>query len=161
MILFSENVFISYGYLQLVSGDDDYLDLTDSFKGQSNGLLGGMHSGRLFMLTGTQTGEIPLTVRLGHSDETGWEEIVEAPLAPNSFDVALLDWSGEVVTRFELPEPSYRARWSASGMGDSLDNPGSNERYELSLRPAAFEPDATIRQTSGAARSWRSSLGLV
>lgn len=121
--------------------------------------------GTAFLVTGTHTGAIPVSVRLLDTAPAlgAWEEIVEVSFAPLSARRGLYGWGADVSLEIDLPQPSYRLRWSASGMDEgkaqdvATEETPAQDRYEVSLWPAPFSPDLILRCTSEIASYWHRS----
>lgn len=89
-----------------------------------------------------------------------WEEIVEISFEPLDSRTGLYGWGTDACVVLDLPHPSYRVRWSASGMDEGKAQDVASEeqpapdRYDLSLWPAPHAPDAILRCTSNVAHFW-------
>ncbi|MFE6736021.1 hypothetical protein [Microbacterium sp. NPDC057650] len=161
-VVFDGSVWTSYAQAALTTGELEPPLPDDAFRGQSNGLCGAAVDGTLFLITGTHTGQVPIRVSLHDEapDLGDWEEIVEASLLPASGTAALAGWAENPAVRFAVPEPSYRARWNATGMDAGHQQDVADEAdpapdsYELMLWPAPAAPDAILRRTSAQASYW-------
>jgi hypothetical protein len=161
-VIFDGMVWTSYSQLWLVSTGAEMSEVAETFVGQSNGLCGGAVSGCAFLVTGTHTGRIPVRVQILDKAPSlgGWEEIVETTFTPSDASTGLFGWDGDASVTFNLPNTSYRLRWSASGMDAgkaqdlATDDFPAPDRYEISLWPAAPAPDSILRRTSDVAAGW-------
>lgn len=87
-VLFSGTLGIEYGqfYIDVADDedeDDDYLDPSEAFQGQENGICGAAQAGKLFFVTGIQNGTIAIRVELHAAEppiDRSYEEVVEVPL---------------------------------------------------------------------------------
>ncbi len=160
------HVYSSQIYLESDVGPGEEgvpMDFVADFKGQRNGLCGAATPGRLCMVTGTHTGDVPLAIQL-HSapppvDER-WEDIVEVSFHVERWRVTLIPLLGEGVP-LPLPLGHYRARYCASGMDIELEPRLSacDERYLLQLwRSDGPEPDRIVQGGSARAGGWHSQL---
>ncbi|HEX6682998.1 MAG TPA: hypothetical protein VF062_09400 [Candidatus Limnocylindrales bacterium] len=168
--LFQDPMPVAYGQFYVTGDDDDFLDLTESFAGQSNGLCGAAVQGGLFLITGTHSGHVQLTVELhdGQPPEAtgGWEEVVEVPFLPASTMIHLQAWGGEGWWDLHLesnPGNGFRVRYCASGMDRGREQVGADldelaqDEYLLQLWPIGDQvprPDAVLRQASSHAAYW-------
>jgi hypothetical protein len=165
-ILHDDLIPVSYGQFYVI-GDEDDLDLPESFAGQQNGLCGAAIEAGLFLITGTHTGQVRLTVELHDAPAPPaaqeWEEVVEVSFRSGG-EVQLAAWGGDGEWPLDLlPDSLYRVRYCALGMDRSreavlseadYDLP-AKDRYLLQFWPAGREePDAVLRQTSAAAAYW-------
>jgi hypothetical protein len=159
--LFSGEVHVAYGQVYVCSDDDGH-DLGDSFAGQRAGLCGGAVPGHLFLLTGTHTGSVPVTVELYETepplDADAWEDIVEVSFRPVSDKTCLVEWD---YRRYPLPlsETSYRVRYHCRGMDETHDAVrGAGEpvldEYLLRFWPSPPASDRVVKETSRAAAYW-------
>ncbi|WP_409473642.1 hypothetical protein [Streptomyces sp. HC307] len=159
--LFSGEVHVAYGQVYVCS-DDDGLDLGDSFAGQRAGLCGGAVPGHLFLLTGTHTGSVPMTVELHETepplDADAWEDIVEVSFRPVSDKTYLVEWDCRWYP-LPLSETSYRVRYHCRGMDEARNavrDAGEPvlEEYLLRFWPSPPAPDRVVKETSRAAAYW-------
>ncbi|HTI28003.1 MAG TPA: hypothetical protein VL652_43875, partial [Kutzneria sp.] len=144
----SEDVWVHYGQFY-VHSTDDWPDLGECFAGQRNGLCGGAMPGHLFLITGSHTGYVGLTVELHEQapvlDET-WEEIVEVSFRPLG-DTQILGWAGEWASELDLADVDYRVRYCGTRMDDGHEQDGRDEdepeldRYLLQFWPSPPAPD--------------------
>ncbi len=159
--LFSGEVNVEYGQAYVCSDEDGY-DLEGSFAGQRAGLCGGAVPGHLFLLTGTHTGSVPITVELHETepplDADAWEDIVEVSFRPRSDDTCLVEW-GDRWYPLPLSEASYRVRYQCRGMDEArnavrdADEPVLEE-YLLRFWPSPPVADRVVKETSRAAAHW-------
>ncbi|MCK2242006.1 MULTISPECIES: hypothetical protein [unclassified Crossiella] len=158
--LLDHTVSVHYGQMYLLNRDSPFDgDLSASFRGQSNGLLGAARPELLFLITGRHTGEVGLTIEL-HEQEPplgeDWPDVVEASCQLTGDDPVLSEW-GERWYALDLPPGEYRIRYCAQGMdaaNDAITEDGVVDRYLLQLWPAEPAPDAVRRQTSKNAAYW-------
>ncbi|MGW0702390.1 hypothetical protein ACWD0A_24360 [Streptomyces sp. NPDC002867] len=158
--LFSDEVHVAYGQIYVCS--DDIHSLEDSFAGQRAGLCGGAVPGHLFLLTGTHTGSVPITVEL-HATEPPldadlWEDIVEVSFRPVSNRVQLVEWDSGWYP-LPLSETSYRVRYHCRGMDGAHNAAGdvgerAVDEYLLRFWPSPPAPDRVVKETSQAAAYW-------
>jgi len=157
----SEDVWVHYGQFY-VHSTDDWPDLGECFAGQRNGLCGGAMPGHLFLITGSHTGYVGLTVELHEQapalDET-WEEIVEVSFRPLG-DSQILGWGGEWASELDLADVDYRVRYCGTRMDDGHEQDGRDEdepeldRYLLQFWPSPPAPDQVVKQTTEVAAYW-------
>ncbi|RKS09237.1 hypothetical protein DFP74_4970 [Nocardiopsis sp. Huas11] len=159
--LFSGEAHVAYGQIYVSSEAEGY-DLGDHFAGQRAGLCGGAVPGHLFLLTGTHTGPVPLTVELGETepplDADAWEDIVEVSFRPVSGETVLAEWGGDAHP-LDLAETSYRVRYQCRGLDEAHDTTrvaGDPVRDEYLLRfwPSPPAADRVVKETSHAAAYW-------
>jgi len=165
-VLFDGLIGVHYGFIQVYSESEDWPDSEITFRGQTNGLLGGAHPGHLFVSVGLHTGDVPVRVVL-HDVEPAlgeWEDIVEVSFRPKTTDLWVLGF--DEGTEIQLPIATYRARWSASHMDAGNEHGVTDfegpapDRYELALWPVDEQrPDAILRQTSHQAAYWHGTRG--
>ncbi|MHA7262470.1 hypothetical protein ACX80W_04595 [Arthrobacter sp. TMN-37] len=163
--LFEDLVSTSYSQLYLLSGGAELVHPAEAFVGQNNGLCGGSVDGAAFLVTGTHTGLIPVCVQLLDTAPPlgDWEEIVEISFRPHGVRTGLYGWAENASFVFDLPDPSYRLRWSASGMDEgkaqdvATEERPAPDRYEISFWPAPYAPDTILRSTSRNAQYWQRS----
>ncbi|WP_340537881.1 hypothetical protein [Nocardioides sp. GXZ039] len=158
-VLYDDEIPVHYGFIDL-NGDDR--DLIDARRGQSNGLLGARFPGRLSMITGLHTGEVPLRIEWHQAEpemDPSCADVVEASVE-FAATAAVLSSFDEVI-ELELPQAGWhRARYSAHDMqaGSDLDATDEGEsapdRYVLQLWPAPEAPDAVVVGASEIAAYW-------
>ena len=157
--LMSGAAWADYGQLYVESGGDA-LEMDKCFGGQANGLCGGAVPGTLFLITGTDVGEVDFTVEL-HDQPPAvgeeWEDVVEVSFRPGG-PVVLCTWAHENSWSLDALEPiDHRVRYCVVGMDDARGGGSpepSRERYLLQFWPAPPEPDRIVRQTSEHAAYW-------
>ncbi|MBA2950991.1 hypothetical protein [Streptomyces himalayensis] len=158
--LFSSEVHVAYGQIYVCSDDIHLLEA--SFAGQRAGLCGGAVPGHLFLVTGTHTGSVPITVELHETDPPLdadlWEDIVEVSFRPVSNKVQLVEWD---TGWYPLPlsETSYRVRYHCQGMDEAPNAAGEAgepavDEYLLRFWPSPPAPDRVVKETSQAAAYW-------
>ncbi|GAA2829536.1 hypothetical protein GCM10010452_67390 [Crossiella cryophila] len=158
--MLGKTVSVHYGQMYLLNRDSPFDgDLSASFRGQSNGLLGAARPELLFLITGRHTGEVGLDIEL-HDREpppaADWPDVVEASCRLTGDDPVLSEW-GERWYELDLPPGDYRIRYCAQGMdaaNDAVTADGVLDRYLLQLWPAEPAPDAVLSQTSRSAAYW-------
>jgi hypothetical protein len=159
-VLLDQVVFVAYGQIYLESATARMAgEMAESFRGQSNGLCGGVVPGMLFLITGTHTGEVRFRVEL-HDREPplgeDWEDAVEASLSSAEGEIALAEWGGSGWHPLRMPAGDYRVRYHAQRMDEG--HQGSEDRavdhYLLQLWPASPAPDRIVRVTSAGAAYW-------
>jgi len=153
--MFDGRVHVSYRQVLVESGERT-ADFSAAFSGQENGLVGAGEPGCLVLVTGTHTGDVGLRVVL-HDDappvDPRWEDVVEATFVPAGPEVTLLGLMSDAACVFPLPAPSYRARWSGTGIDEAYDGTvGADDAlvdtFELAFWPAAPLPAEIVRQAS-------------
>lgn len=163
--LFDGEFNVAYGQLYLDGRADPETgapELDACFAGQTAGLCGAAVPGHLFVLTGTHTGSVPLTVELHDAqpplDADAWDDIVEVSFASTSDDVALIDWDGEHQSLAVSPG-SYRVRYHCRGMDaasghDRFDDDPVEDEYLLQFWPAPTRCDRIVKETSRSGTYW-------
>ncbi|MDJ1137009.1 hypothetical protein [Streptomyces iconiensis] len=164
--LFNGEFGVDYGQLYIDSrGDPDEGPedgLHECFMGQRAGLCGAAVPGHLFLLTGTHTGSVPLTVELHDAepplDAGDWEEIVEVSFRTGPEDTELIEWDGGGQD-LGLPQGEYRVRYHCRGMDEARDGVRSAgepvvDEYLLRFWPGPAERDRVVKETSGSAAYW-------
>ncbi|MEU4766469.1 hypothetical protein AB0H12_24750 [Actinosynnema sp. NPDC023794] len=157
--LMSGPAWADYGQLYVAGGEGSF-GMDECFGGQANGLCGGAVPGTLFLMTGTDVGEVDFTVEShDQAPPVGeeWEDVVEVSFRPAG-PTALHSWAYENSWPLDGLAPiDYRVRYCAIGMDDAraADPPSpSRERYLLQFWPATPEPDRIVRRTSEHAAYW-------
>jgi hypothetical protein len=160
-ILFDGDVDVHYGFIYLLPVGEDMPDLSDSRRGQANGLCGAAVPGSLSVVTGTHTGPVPVRAELHDAEPPvgeQWEDVVEVSLdvRPEEYWLSAFAWAEPVDG---LPAGTHRARWCATGMDEAhdrtrLDGEPEIDRYLLQLWPALPAPDAVVRRGSENAGYW-------
>ena len=169
----SDEVFVHYGQLYVVSEEDAYPDLRAAFRGQGVGLCGAAEEGMLFLTTGLHTGDVSFAVEVheqrpeidgdggdGGDGGGGWEEVVEVSFTPVTTGSILMQWAGERCWELDLPVADYRVRYCAAGMDAGrakdtrLDGEPVLDRYLLQFWPSPPEPPRLVRQASETAAYW-------
>lgn len=158
--LFAGELPVHYAFAHvLTDGHEQWSDLRDTRRGQTNGLLGAGVAHQLHFVTGLHTGSVAFTAAWSEAgppigDE--WDEVVEASLDVASTEALLTSFEDA----FPLAMPAtgwHRVRDNAAGFdaGKRADTarPGP-DRYLLQLWPATPEPDRIVRQTSAEAAHW-------
>lgn len=165
MLSFAGVVPVSYSQLLVASGEMEGVEYLAAVHGQDNGLCGAAVPGFLFLVTGTHTGLVHLTVReLGAAPElTAAEEIVEVSFSPETPRVSILGWDGERLFQGELSVPSNRVRWSlmsAASAHVTEDGGPQIEHCLLEFWPAPTSGDAVVRTSTESARYWHSQATM-
>ena len=161
--VFADKVFAQYGQAYVQAANADFSAAHS--KGQANGLCGAAIPGQLFLVFGTHTGHVHLSIRICSDEPTlseEWEEVVEVPFSPpTGTEVGFVDWNREVWAPVPLLPGTYRARYSAKNfrlaeLGDQDFDPSGEcvERYELVFWPAPIRADAILKVTSLHAKYW-------
>src|SRR5262249_54800991 len=119
--VFEGTVEIDYSQAYVMDVNSGIPDMSESFRGQSNGLCGAATGKALFLHTGLHIGPVGFTIDLLEAPpllEDDWEEIIEASfyVSATAPDVALLEWAGESSYPIPLLPGSYRVRYCARGM---------------------------------------------
>jgi hypothetical protein len=90
-----------------------------------------------------------------------WEEVVEASFTmPESRQLGLSDWNGEIRREVPIAPGTYRIRYSAVRFAEAEDVPEAEndanpvEQYEVVFWPAAAGPDKVLKVTRPAAQYW-------
>jgi hypothetical protein len=107
----SEDVSVHYGQFY-VHSNDDWPDLEECFYGQRNGLCGGAVPGHLFLITGSHTGLVGLTVEMHEQPpvvDEAWEDVVEVSFRPQGH-AHIAGWGGDWTSTLDLAEIDYRVR---------------------------------------------------
>lgn len=174
--VFSGLLSVHYRLAYVLMRDVIPSDLSDAFRGQTNGLCGAATRGAICLITGLHTGYVGFSVDVLDAApplDDDWEEIVETSFAipdeDEEFendgriiaerDVAIVEWGGKCYP-FPLLPGSYRVRYCARGMdlGRHRDTTLTGEApvdfYSLAFWPADPAPDCVIKQTSEAAAYW-------
>ncbi|MGW3512726.1 hypothetical protein [Streptomyces sp. NPDC000994] len=158
--LFSDEVHVAYRQIYVCS--DGIHSPEDSFAGQRAGLCGGAVPGHLFLLTGTHTGSVPITVEVHETepplDADLWEDIVEVSFRPVSDKIELAEWDSRWYP-LPLSETTYRVRYHCRGMDEARTAVGDArepavEEYLLRFWPSPPAPDRVVKETSQAAAYW-------
>ncbi|GAB2505950.1 hypothetical protein [Nocardiopsis aegyptia] len=163
--LFSGEAHVDYGQIY-VCGDDGRASegplLEASFAGQRAGLCGAAVPGHLFLLTGTHTGYVPITVELHGAepplDAEAWEDVVEVSFRPVSAENALVEWDGDSHP-LSLSHTPYRVRYHCRGMDEAHDATRATgdpvvDEYLVRLWPGPVAADRVVKETSEAAAYW-------
>ncbi|MCC8243295.1 hypothetical protein [Saccharothrix luteola] len=150
---------VDYGQLYVESGEASFA-MDECFGGQVNGLCGGAVPGTLFLMIGTNVGEVDFAVELHDRPPpvgAEWEDVVEVSFRPTG-PVALYVWAHEDSWSLDELEPiDYRVRYCAVGMDDARDDDfrrPARDRYALQFWPAPPEADRIVRQTTEHAAYW-------
>ncbi|CAL9504366.1 hypothetical protein SUDANB58_03520 [Streptomyces sp. enrichment culture] len=138
-------------------------ELSEAFAGQGQGLCGASEPGFLWLITGTHTGRIALTVEV-HEEEPDlapeWEDVVEASFCPLSDRTRLVQWAGEAEWDLGLARTGHRVRYCVRGMDEERRGTGpgaggpATEKYLLQFWPAPPAPARVLRRTSERAAYW-------
>ncbi|ADD42961.1 hypothetical protein [Stackebrandtia nassauensis] len=165
--LFDGEFNVSYGQLYLdgrIDPDEGAEpDLDNCFMGQTVGLMGAAIPGHLFVLTGTHSGSVPLTVEVHETepslDADAWEDVVEVSFESDADEVALIEWDGDFQS-LDLSPGSYRVRYLCRGMDaasghDRFDDDPVVDEYLLQFWPAPPQRDRIVKETSRSAAYWR------
>ncbi len=157
--LFADSIFVHYGQFYVCPGEDD-LELEHTFRGQVNGLCGAALPNRLFLVTGTHTGQVHVEVELFETEpaiDATWDEIVEVSFHHEESSLELVEWAGEATYGLELPPGAYRVRYGARGMisdAEDLDDKKLLQHYLLQFWPDTPRPDAVVKVTGRYAKYW-------
>jgi hypothetical protein len=157
--LFADTIFVHYGQFYVCPGKDD-VELEHTFRGQVNGLCGAALANRLYLVTGTHTGQVHVEVELFESEpaiNTAWDEIVEVSFHHDEPTLELVEWAGEATYRLELPAGEYRVRYGAKGMihdDEDVDDQKSLQHYRLQFWPDTPRPDAVVKVSGRCAKYW-------
>ncbi|MGO4448892.1 hypothetical protein AB4Y96_08180 [Phyllobacterium sp. TAF24] len=160
--LFSQNMNVYYGQMYFEFGATFDGDIDNCFRGQSNGICGASAPNLLFLITGTHTGEVGLTINLFEAEpgiDASWDEIVEVSLLSSTDTGTLLEWAADSGHEFPIPAGSYRARYYARNMQAGNDSDGNEtsvpaDIYRLDLWKAGPSHDHIVKQTSEVAAYW-------
>jgi hypothetical protein len=157
--VFSGELRLSYSQLYVEDALEPAteFDLGSWFAGQVNGLCGAGIEGGLWLITGTHTGVVAVTVEM-HDDAPappmGWDEVVETAFTPLGLPVRLIGCMAEEGVALPLaPGVSHRVRFCALGMdaghAEHVRSAASPdvERYVLQFWPGRAGPDAVLRRT--------------
>jgi hypothetical protein len=163
--LFSGEVHVDYGQFYVSSCEDGH-DLGAAFAGQRAGLCGGAVPGHLFLVAGTHTGFVPITVELHETEPPlnacAWEDMVEVSFRPVSDKTFLVEWD-HPGHPLPLPETSYRVRYHCRGLDEArkavrgavrdAEEPVPEE-YLLLFWPSPPAPDGVVKETRRTAAYW-------
>ena len=108
-VLFDGLIGVHYGFIQVYSESEDWPDSENTFRGQTNGLLGGAHPGHLFVSVGLHTGDVHVRVVL-HDVEPAlgdWEDIVEVSFRPRRPTSGCWDSTKARRSNFRLPHTAH------------------------------------------------------
>jgi hypothetical protein len=161
-MLFDGDVFVHYGFINLIGADDEPAELMATRAGQRNGLMGAAVPGQLSLITGLHTGDVPLAVGWHDTEPTvgdEWEEVVELSFQPPQADLVLQAFQDSYEIRLPAVR-TLRVRYCATGMDaghnadTTLEGEPAPDRYRLDLWPAEPGPEAIVRQTSEIAAYW-------
>ncbi len=125
-----------------------------------NGLCGAALTNRLFLVTGTHTGQVHVEVELFESEpaiDNAWDEIVEVSFHHNEPALELVEWAGEATYGLELPSGEYRVRYGAKGMisdVEDVDEQKSLQHYSLQFWPDTPRPDSVVKVSGQYAKYW-------
>ncbi|MGH1428834.1 MAG: hypothetical protein ACRBEE_12895 [Arenicella sp.] len=170
--LFSDNIAIFYGqfYIDIAESDDEdeeYLDMESAFEGQSNGLCGASHEGKLFFIVGPQDGMAKVTIEL-HDVEPdlleGFDDIVECSFKPTNDDLHLCEWSHEETHLLNLPAGEYVVRYSAKNLAkdygddDDWDAPVKGQEYIIQFWSGFLAADHVIRSNTEVGQYWHQEM---
>ncbi len=158
--LFAGDLDVSCSQFYVLTGDWTSEDMHANFAGQVNGLCGAGVAAGLWLVTGLNTGTVPVTVQEHDTApplDDAWEEVVEVSCVFAATS-AFLGWdSGPMI---EVPAGPLRVRYCAIGMdagraaGVRVEDEPEIDRYLLQLWPAPQAADAVLRQTSRIAAYW-------
>jgi hypothetical protein len=132
------------------------------FRSQRNGLCGAAVPGHLFLVTGSHTGLVGLTVEVHDQApvlDDAWEDVVEVSFRPHG-PVDIVGWGGDWTTPLDLPEIDHRVRYCGMRMDDGDEQDGRFEdepeldRYLLQFWPSPPTSDQVVRQASECAAYW-------
>lgn len=163
-VLFSGGVQIDYQQFY-IAPPGVFLDMTDAFRGQVNGICGAAQPGCLWLTTGLHVGMVHLNVTLHDSEpslDDVWEEVVECSFESLSSRLLLQEWGSEDGKDLRVPRGAYRVRYCAQAMlGDWQMEEGNpmTQRYSLQFWQAPAGPDAIIKATGECARQWHTQMG--
>jgi hypothetical protein len=143
---------VSYSQLVVVSSGKEGAEYGATVAGQRNGICGAALPGVLFLVTGTHTGFIDLTINEldGAPPLSDAEDVVEASFTPVGQGVTLLGWDGGALAAWDMPARPHRARWSLTAATQHAHDKSALvelERCVLDLWPAEPREDEIIRAT--------------
>ncbi|MBL7261047.1 hypothetical protein [Paractinoplanes lichenicola] len=177
-VLFDGLVPVAYRQMYVCSREIP--DMAKAFAGQVNGLCGAAQPGELFLMTGTHSGSVRLTVERHDTEPPAaaaeWQEVVEVPFQPRRATVDLVPWGAAALAALPLvpdgqPLPAFRVRYCALGMDEGRNPFGTYDpdeladddytymndrpdRYLLALWPDERLRDVIVQETSKAAATW-------
>lgn len=170
-VLFSGNIAVEYGqfYFDNSSFDDeDFLDPSEAFDGQENGICGAAQIGKLFFVAGVHNGTAAIQIERHLQEpalEEAYDEVVEASFQKAKEEIALCEWACENVYPLALPVGEYRIRYSVDGMGyeygeeDDWDEPVPGQKHLIQIWPAKKAGDKIVKTTSDIAAYWHKEWG--
>ena len=161
-MLFDGDLYVHYGFINLIGAQDEPADLMATRAGQRNGLAGAAVPGQLSLVTGLHTGDVPFAVGW-HDTEPAigdeWEDVVELSFRPRQADLVLQTFQD--FSELRLPTVrNLRVRYCVTGMDaghqtdTTLEGEPAPDRYRLQLWPAEPAPEVIVRQTSATAAYW-------
>ncbi len=164
-VMYSGDLHVHYGQFYVEPADDDYVDVDQAFRGQSNGICGAAQPGRLFLITGIHTGTVHLTVERAESEppvDPSWEEVVECSFKHRQESLLLREWwVAEAGYPLSLPVGTYRARYCAKSMladWQLADGDGPLQTYLLQFWPAQQRTDEVVRVSGECAQYWHAEV---
>jgi hypothetical protein len=165
VVLFSGELDVCYAQFYVVgAGADKWVDMRAAFANQTNGLCGNGQPGRLFLVTGTHTGRMRLTVEYTAEQpaiDDVWEEQVECSFEVKAAPTVLADWEGQLCHVLQLSPRPYRVRYSACSMlADGQAELGSHElqSYRLQFWPEPPRRDAILRVRGECVKCWHAEV---
>lgn len=164
-VLYNGQLKINYAQFYLDGTNDEASnpDYEKAFEGHKNGICGAGQPGRLFLISGIQSGAINIKVELHDQEPRVQEEyadIVEVSLAIDSKSNFLCDWECETMFNLGLPPDGYRVRYSIKNFdlefGGDIESPPQGQTYLLQFWPNKKREghDEIIRANTNASRYW-------
>lgn len=156
---------VCYGQFYFLSSKDWYGDMRACFLHQENGLCGTSVDGVVFFITGLHTGNIHLCINyleLEPDLDPTQDEIVEVSFSVPEAGIKLEAWGQEIIKETNLPQGSYRIRYSAKNFGKAEEtgqlDEGDIEFYVVEIWPAVYSKDRIIKSTSDNAHYWHKEI---
>lgn len=162
--LYSGQLHVHYSQFYVEPHDGDFADMALAFCGQSNGICGAAQAGRLFLVTGIHTGHVHVTVELLDGEppaDPSWEEIVECSFAHEQKHLLLREWGQESELPLNIPQGTYRVRYSARSMladWQLINDDGPLQLYRLQFWLAPPQADVVLKVFGECAKYWHAEM---
>jgi hypothetical protein len=159
-VLFSGRINIYYRQFYVEPDDGDYVSMDQALSGQSNGICGASQTGRLFLTTGTHSGDVYVDVEYWETPpplDESWEDIVECSFKHGSSTLRLFEWGHEKSYPLALPGGEYRVRYCARDMDQDFPpegHPDQLQSYLLQFWIAPSSSDRVLKASSESGKYW-------